>query len=125
MKNIFENAYFGKAYKTRDGRKAILVNWSDRMTKVFLYVKERDMEFYGEEMYELDGTTSKGSTPHDIVSEWTIDEEELDNLANKIYPDDDDDDTPLNGIDNYELREALKVGFRARECYRKAMEGII
>ena len=23
MKNIFENAYFGKPYKTRDGRKAI------------------------------------------------------------------------------------------------------
>lgn len=26
MNNIFENAYFGKAYKTRDGRKAIFHN---------------------------------------------------------------------------------------------------
>ena len=28
MKNIFENAYFGKPYKTRDGRKAILLDES-------------------------------------------------------------------------------------------------
>lgn len=45
-----------------------------------------------------------------------IDEEELDNLANKMYPDDDDDYTQLYGIDNYEYREAFKVG------YRKALE---
>lgn len=70
MNNMFKNAYFGKLYRTEDGRKAAFVNWNDRMTKAFLYVKERDMEFYGEEMYDIDGITSKGSTPHNIVSEW-------------------------------------------------------
>lgn len=70
MKNIFKDAYFGKLYKTKDGRKALFVGWDGMMTKVFLYVQERDMEFYGEEMYNLDGITSKGSTPHDVVSEW-------------------------------------------------------
>ena len=29
MYNIFENAYFGKCYKTRDGRKAIYITHED------------------------------------------------------------------------------------------------
>lgn len=86
MENIFENAYFGKIYRTKDGRKAAFVNWNGIKTKVFLYVKERDMEFYGEEMYDLDGTTSKGSTLHDIVSEWNeeINEEEYENKIKSL-----------------------------------------
>ena len=30
MYNIFENAYFGKPYKTRDGRKAVLISYNQR-----------------------------------------------------------------------------------------------
>lgn len=89
MKNIFENAYFGKAYKTRDGRKAIFVNWSDTRKKVYLYVLERDMEFFGEEMYELDGVTSGVSTPHDIISEWEelVEEDKYDKIAQEVKND--------------------------------------
>lgn len=76
MNNIFKNACFNKLYKTKDGRQATFIGWDDMMQHAFLYVKERDMEFYGEATYELDGTTLGGSTPHDIVSEW--------NLENKI-----------------------------------------
>ena len=85
--NLFKNTYFGKLYKTKDGRKAVFLGWSDKKDKVFLYTQERDMEFYGEEMYNLDGTTYKGTTPHDIISEWKeeINEDELDKLASERF----------------------------------------
>lgn len=88
MKNIFENAYFGKAYKTRDGRKAVLISYNQRrpdepyVCAVACYLNESiksncyNFNEFGKRRY---GATSN----YDIVSEWEeeIDEEELDRLA--------------------------------------------
>ena len=118
MINIFENAYFGKLYRTRDGRKAAFVNWDDRRTRVFLYVKERDMEFYGEEMYELDGTTSRGNKPHNIVSEWIepINEEKLDMLAEHWCP-----ESGSYRKDDIETQKVIRNAYKAG--YYKGWEG--
>lgn len=77
MKKIFEDAYFGKVYKTRDGRKAIYVGG-------YRCVIETDtnhlFRFRSNGMYE------GWSTSLDIVSEWQepIDEEELGELAEEF-----------------------------------------
>lgn len=65
----------------------------------------------------LDEIAAMASRCKQFVEEYKdeqepIDEEKLDKLAWNEFPDDDDDDTLLNGIDNYELREAFKAGFR-------------
>lgn len=124
-KNIFENAYFGKPYKTRDGRKAIY-NYHSIGGYHDIIIDGEGMSYHFADHTngiirlprpsEIDPDVDY-SCPIDIVSEWTISEEELDELAYHEYPDDDDDDTPLNGIDNYELREAFKAGFRKLGCY--------
>lgn len=109
MKNLFENAKFGDKFLTKDGRMAVLVNWDGMMQHAFLYVKERDIEFYGEEMYNLDGTTARGSTLHDIVSRWndSIDIEELDRFADEYSFYNPDPDT------TYKCQiEAFKAGYR-------------
>ena len=73
--NIFENSYFGKPYKTRDGRKAL-----------YLYDYkcwiENDKDYTE---YYPDGKWFQANIEHclDIISEWqeSIDEKELDELA--------------------------------------------
>lgn len=77
MNNIFENAYFGKAYKTRDEEKALYSHYDDNsnLHKLFTYshiVWVDDEGFVDEEHLCLDH-------PNDIVSEWQeeINEEEL------------------------------------------------
>lgn len=101
MKNIFENAYFGKPYKTRDGSKAIYQK--DSKAGLYHHWLITDSSCFacansGEQNMKVE------KSPLDIVSEWQepINEEELDKLALKNYPDDDDDDTPLYGIDKTE-----------------------
>ena len=96
-KNIFENAYFGKAYKTRDGRKAIFFQFDTIMDDncnaighlAYVYTlkdgeytvaqngistSENDIILHNVNTIELD---------EDIVSEWQepIDEFKLDELA--------------------------------------------
>lgn len=44
MKNIFKNAYFGKPYKTRDGRKAIFLRREENPNYYMLLVKS-DFDF--------------------------------------------------------------------------------
>lgn len=88
MNNVFENAYFGKAYKTRDGSKAIFIckrtdNAIWGLSQPFACV----VEGYGEiwnyypngRLYRIENFT----TESDIVSEWQdeIDEEKLSKLA--------------------------------------------
>ena len=124
-KNIFENAYFSKPYKTRDGRKAIY-NYHSIGGYHDIIIDGEGMSYHFADHTngiirlprpsEIDPDVDY-SCPIDIVSEWTIDEEELDELAYHEYPDNDNDDTPLNGIDNYELREAFKAGFRKLGCH--------
>lgn len=70
MSNIFDKAKFGDKFKTKDGRCAVLVNWGQFMEKAYLYVQERDIEFYGEEEYNLDGSVIEGNHAHDIIGKW-------------------------------------------------------
>ena len=74
MKNIFENASFGKAYKTRDGRKAIFHN-RKLAREVGKGLIERFHLICDKVDYELscfkDGKTSSFcENPEDIISEW-------------------------------------------------------
>lgn len=112
MNNIFENAYFGKPYKTRGDKKAIYQR-DDGLHGLYhhwLITEQQHFACANSGEHNM----IEGETNLDIVSEWKekINEEELDELAWKEYPDDDDDDTPLYGIDRTEQREALKVGYR-------------
>lgn len=71
MKNIFENAYFGKAYKTRDGRKAIYGgNNNSRLHSLMFQTKDDEDVFLG--LYNSDGlyVMAKNANHLDIVSEW-------------------------------------------------------
>lgn len=75
-KNIFENAYFGKAYKMRNGNKAIFHRNNNR---TWYLICE---EIHDRIPYNVDGT-SRGDNCFDIVSEWQeeINEEELAKIA--------------------------------------------
>lgn len=89
MKNIFEGAYFGKRYKTRDDRDAIyckyklfygvVPNSKHSITKHLLLIN--NMQWVN--VFD-DGSTVIGKEyPNDIVSEWTeeVNDEELEKLA--------------------------------------------
>ena len=84
MNNIFENAYFGKSYKTREGKRAILIGFNP------LVVALDDISNKGGYYYREfedgrinDDTYPTVETKFDIVSEWQgeIREEKLDKLA--------------------------------------------
>ena len=71
MKNIFENAYFGKSYKTREGKRAILIGFSP------LVVALDDINNKGGYPYRVfeDGRINDDRYPtfetkFDLVSEW-------------------------------------------------------
>lgn len=115
MNDIFKNAYFGKPYKTRDGRKAIFIVDMGNYNFPYRLVIDGNDSFSNYNEY---GRMYSTELPNDIVSEWQeeINEEKLDKLANNEYPDDDDDDVSLYGIDRTDQREAFKTG------YRKAMK---
>lgn len=106
--NIFKNAYFGKAYKTRDGKKAIYHGSEEHKSgdgRIWLYhylmLEPEISDFLGKnevinlyEAYINDNGIGrfanlkycKGSganAGYDIISEWKeeINDEELDSLA--------------------------------------------
>ena len=115
MNNIFENAYFGKAYKTRIGRKAIYIkNLSDYTYHHQLVLDNGDIGVYD------NFGKPYGDNVLDIVSEWheEINEEKLDELASKIYPYD-EDNIPLQGIYMCNLRNIWKAGYRKAKQPRK------
>lgn len=125
-KNIFENAYFGKPYKTRDGSKAIFMckrrNFDqDRPYACIVEGYDDIFSYYPNgRLYFLE----KFETENDIISEWEeeINEDELDKLA-----------------EEYELKQRaiVKQGYALGQCigfdyitgfkdgyrYRKAKEG--
>lgn len=94
MKNIFENAYFGKAYRTRNGRKAILLdNTLDLFILNFGIINNVD-SFIQYSVSSISGIliqNGKEFTDYpcelDIVSEWEepIDGEKLDEKAHLFY----------------------------------------
>lgn len=112
MKNIFENAYFGKPYKTRDGRKAIYLGNSHKKygEDEIITILDGNLSFH---IVELNGLCKSLCTcPSDIVSEWQeeINEEELDELAWKSL------DKEVGGKISTFIK-GFKVG------YRKAWRG--
>lgn len=71
MNNIFKNAYFGKPYMTRDGRRAVFYNHHNG------YAREKanyvTMILEGQESiyrWYYDGTAADHQEHLDIVSEW-------------------------------------------------------
>lgn len=113
MNNIFENAYFGKPYKTRDGRKArFVINMGEHYGHPYRLVIEGADNFFNYDEY---GMMTNIERNYDIVSEWTIDEEELDRLAKeselvKLVPIGHDLERKW-AINNF------KAGFRTKEKY--------
>lgn len=92
MGNIFENAYFGKPYKTRDERKVIYCgtfeNNSLFNTKVVINTDvDQASDYIDFRWYTQEGKSSIADSPADIVSEWEegISEEELNELAEKSF----------------------------------------
>lgn len=79
MKNIFENAYFGKPYKTRDGRKALFSRKDGDIFDLETEDSYNPVRLDGSFLYTKEGYESSG----DIVSEWqeSISEEELEDIA--------------------------------------------
>lgn len=81
-KNIFENAYFGKAYKTEDGRKAIYVKakYSPCDDRIYL-ILEGD-KFVTE--YRPNGSGIY-VVCQDIISEWqnSFDEDKMNIVLNE------------------------------------------
>ena len=122
---LFENAYFGKAYKTRDGRKALFLyttnyngtTWYDchvnNETVSFPYMSDGLMVGHRKDFQQWE---------EDIISEWEepIDEDELDRLAEQ---------SEKEQIRTAKQCEALgqcygfdfQTGFKAG--YRRAKEG--
>lgn len=71
MENIFENPYFGKSYKTRDGRKALLWyyhtgnNVVDQAVLITIGASQILVDGTGKDMNE-----PYNNTTNDIISEW-------------------------------------------------------
>lgn len=84
MDNIFKNAYFGKVYKTRCGRKAIYIG-NDTYVKEHILCLEGNFLNYN--YYENGKCKAYPNDSTDIISELQeeINEEELDKLATSIY----------------------------------------
>ena len=110
MNNIFENAYFGKAYKTRDGRKAIYYHSRPDSTHELIVEGCSPVIIYwsnGETIHTI-------SNKHlDIVSEWQeeINDEELDKFAKTKYG-------------NFRTKDSIVYGYIEgfKTGYRKAKE---
>lgn len=91
MNNIFENAYFGKVYKTRDGRKAIykatsfIKNYETDTLVQFHKLMVDGGDEDGNDIIAFMNNGKRGTKCQgiDIISEWQepIEEEKLDKLA--------------------------------------------
>lgn len=114
MERIFDKAYFGKAYKTRDGRKAIYINIENSVFRKrkgkshYLIIEDTP---WCSEPYNVCGfiedETNFLNDPRDIVSEWTeeTNEEELEKLAHEYV----DNSLPL--LDGDAI-SCFKAGYR-------------
>lgn len=122
MNNIFENAYLGKPYQTRDGRKALFQavhnSEMDSSKKEYSFFTE-DCAFHvneeGKMDFQVDDDVFAYHECHpelDIIGEWQISEDEINSLAEEEYS------GPLNWPDEYhngqyatELVDAYIKGF--------------
>ena len=84
MDNIFENAYFGKPYKTRDGRKAVYIKCSKNSNIHYLIIEN---DFMSKRAYFEDGhhAFDRNNMKEDIVCKYQehVDKEKLDELSNQ------------------------------------------
>lgn len=116
MKNMFENAYFSKPYKTRDNKKAIFSNGClpGEQATVHLLVPTIPPRLM---RYAFDGTRrDTDDRSLDIVSEWQeeIDEEELDKRAEKFCDKEYENPTDINKSQN-----GLELGYsNLLNCYK-------
>lgn len=127
MNDIFKNAYFGKAYRTKDGRKAILLqktfDYDDITQRGFIVATNDWKGIYSSYPIDMDGKMQCWSHQRpedifvggDIVSEWheEINEEKLDKMA---Y-----DYADYNVDEDEDMR---KVMCHYKAGYRKAMESV-
>lgn len=119
MNNIFKNAYFGKPYKTRDGRKAVYSHCIDN--KIYLmyphYYINNDSTYVNYEYVDKKGYSydNQHLSDDDIVSEWQeeISEEELDKLAETTVQYDDKDKILYKVQGEYYTADDLDVAFKA------------
>lgn len=129
MENIFENAYFGKAYKTRNGRKALYQSGDSEYHHLFLSSCDIIVDEHGDiNCREIpDGL--------DIVSEWTesIEEKELDELDEladfeTFKQSEEFNDSIDDVLSLFDSCEQLRVLYKKsliwafKKGYRKAME---
>ncbi|MBQ0047733.1 MAG: hypothetical protein KBT33_09545 [Prevotellaceae bacterium] len=74
MKNIFENTYFGKPYKTRDGRKALYCYKYDSHEHALIVDGDEEFWYVRDDglVYDWDDSYMDSSyySDKDIVSEW-------------------------------------------------------
>lgn len=80
MGDMFKNAYFGKAYKTRNGRKIIYIHSSkDKITKTIYHKLLLENDGFLVRLYDSNGNNLSMNSKFDVVSEWTedIDKEQL------------------------------------------------
>lgn len=133
MRNIFEGAYFGKEYRTKDNTivRFIKQNYADDFS-IYIpkckYSVETTHRYNSKgEFYLGDGEYGHGAL--DIISEWEeeIDEEELDDIVNKLCVEKFIDSVDMKDIVcnlTYDLAqaaiEAYEIGCKAG--YRKALE---
>lgn len=105
MEDIFKNAYFGKAYRTRDGKKAIYL-YGDRC---WIEGDSDWSQYYSKGNWFMSGEPNK----RDIVSEWqeSIDEEKLDELAEQLNPNNPHGDTYEVG-QYFGFDDGFKAGYR-------------
>ena len=119
--NMFKNAYFGKAYKTRDGRKAIYIS----QESVYPFRHALSLGGVSYAMYNDNGKydmlVQLDNYQADIVSEWQeeeIDEEHLDNLAYDYNEERQhnywwEDDYTVCVCEASEVRKAFEAGYKA------------
>lgn len=129
MNKIFENAYFGKPYKTRDGRKVLYHSYNNiypdnpYQSHHNLILEKKDgirdtvwiwCNDYGHVEEHVEGEWLY-ETNSDIVSEWKepINDDELDKMA-EAYA----EEFELPADVKYACKKDFKAGFKV--CYRRA-----
>lgn len=110
--NIFENAKFGDKFRSRDGELNIYVRcFNGELGYHYLLRSDHVAPL----PFNDEGSVRFFNKSLDIVGKWEepIDEDELDRMANKLYP-----DFQFRGcsVSNNSERKAFKAG------YRKALE---
>lgn len=143
MNNIFENAYFGKSYKTKDGRKAVFYNHHNGSARARANYVTMILE--GQESiyrWYYNGVAAEHQEHLDIVSEWQeepfgntsnaklkfgdakhlIDEEELEEIAHKYVNESTMSGLSFDGYDTYNVWSEDDIASAYIAGYRKALK---